>query len=66
MTLQEDLKMTDQTQTLQLLHQIVDLLQTILSVLQSQAEVVKNQPDLTSAVKAAADAAITYKLIFPN
>lgn len=58
--------MTDQTQTLQFLHQIVDLLQTILTVLKDQTNTIQSQPDLTSAVKAAADAAISYKLIFPN
>jgi hypothetical protein len=56
--------MTDSTQTVQLLQQIADLLAAILTLLQHQ--VAKGGPDLTSAVKAAGDAAITYKLLFPH
>jgi hypothetical protein len=56
--------MADLTQIVQLLHQIVDLLAAILTLMQHEAAQVK--PDLTSAVKAAGDAAITYKLLFPN
>lgn len=56
--------MTDSAQTLQLLHQIVDLLTAILGTLQNGAA--QNTSDLTNAVKAAGDAAITYKLLFPH
>lgn len=56
--------MTDSTQIVPLLHQIVDLLMAILAALKDQAT--QNTQDLTSAVKAAGDAAITYKLLFPH
>ena len=56
--------MTDLTQIVQLLHQIADLLAAILTLLQSEAA--QGKSDLTSAVKAAGDAAITYKLLFPH
>lgn len=56
--------MTESAQTLQLLHQIVDLLVAILTTLQEGTA--QNKSDLTSAVKAAGDAAITYKLLFPH
>lgn len=56
--------MTDSTQTVQLLHQIADLLAAILTLLQHQAT--QEKLDLTSAVEAAGDAAITYKLLFPH
>lgn len=56
--------MTDSAQALQLLHQIVDLLTAILNTLQSGAA--QDKSDLTDAVKAAGDAAITYRLLFPG
>jgi hypothetical protein len=56
--------MTDLAQIVQPLHQIVDLLTAILTLMQHEAAQVK--PDLAGAVKAAGDAAITYKLLFPN
>ena len=56
--------MTDLVQVVQLLHQIVDLLAAIVTLLQSEAA--QGKSDLTSTVKAAADAAITYKLLFPH
>lgn len=56
--------MTDSAQALQLLHQAVDLLTAILAALQDGAS--QGKADLTNAVKAAGDAAITYKLLFPH
>jgi hypothetical protein len=56
--------MNDSVQTLQLLHQIADLLAAILVALQDKAA--QSGSDLTSAVEAAGDAAITYKLLFPH
>jgi hypothetical protein len=56
--------MTDLAQIVQLLHQIVDLLAAMLTLLQHDAA--QGKSDLTSAVKAAGDAAITYKLLFPH
>jgi t-SNARE complex subunit (syntaxin) len=55
---------TDSAQTVQLLHQVVDLLVAILAAVQEGAA--QSNSDLTSAVKAAGDAAITYKLLFPH
>jgi hypothetical protein len=56
--------MTDLAQIVQLLHQIVDLLAAIFTLLQS--ETAQGKSDFTTAVKAAGDAAITYKLLFPH
>lgn len=56
--------MTDSAQTVELLRQAVELLTAILAALQNGAA--QNSHDLTSAVKAAGDAAITYKLLFPH
>jgi len=56
--------MNDSTQTVELLHQIVDLLVAVLAALQDGAT--QSKSDLTDAVKAAGSAAITYKLLFPH
>jgi hypothetical protein len=56
--------MNDSAETVQLLHQIVDLLLAVLAALQDGAT--QNKSDLANAVKAAGNAAITYKLLFPH